>query len=173
MATKFNKKKELSILQKTIEINNIPIVESIIRQINIFKDIDTILIKDYVASLTAKKELYSFIKKNKNRCILVTQYPDIWVSELFKKLDVKSYCSETNNNSAKLNTILKKENIVKNFKKNRVIYIGKNKSDAEAMNNAEISIAYYSNKKYAKSIQTVTDYLIFSEVILCQQLNQL
>ena len=55
----------------------------------------------------------------------------------------------------------------------KVIFVGDGNNDVEAMRIADISIAAGLIHHPAKSILPFTDYLIFNEVALCRQLNQL
>ena len=61
------------------------------------------------------------------------------------------------------------------FKKNgdKVVFIGDGNDDAEAMREADVSIASGVTHYPSKSVLSVADYLVFSEEALCRQLNQL
>ncbi len=174
----FNIQEEIDALtQETIQ-GNIPFVESFIRRVHILGKLPV----DEINSLLEKTKLHSkvfeFINEHKEDCIIATGNLNCWVEKLIKKIGCGCYSSEgiiENNKVQKLTHILKKENVVKKIQETgeKVVFIGDGNNDIEAMRIADISIASGLTHKPAKSILTVTDYLVYTEEALCRQLNQL
>ena len=174
----FNISKEINKITKETIQGNIPFIESFIKRVHILGKLPV----DEICELLEKTELYPqiirFIKKNKNNCVIATGNLDCWVEKLVKKIGCLSYTSSAdveNNHVAKITQIIKKEDIVKQYKNlgEKVVFIGDGNNDMEAMRLADISIACGLTHKPAKSILTITDYLVFNEEALCRQLNQL
>ena len=89
-----------------------------------------------------------------------------------------TFCSEASVKDDKvfrLNSILKKENVVQRYKSEgcEVVYVGDGNNDLEAMRLADIAIANGITHDPAVSILGVADYVVYTEEALCRQLNQL
>lgn len=174
----FGLSKEIKKITKQTIQGNIPFVESFIKRVHVLGKLPV----DEISTLLEKTLLYpkivNFINENKNNCIIATGNLDCWVEKLSKKIGCQCFtsCADVKNNQvSKITQILKKENIVKRYKDlgEKVVFIGDGNNDMEAMRIADTSIACGLTHRPAKSILTITDYLIFNEDALCRQLNQL
>lgn len=174
----FGISKEIEKLTEETIQGNVPFVESFIKRVHILGKLPV----DEVSILLEKTSLYpkvvSFINKNKDNCLIATGNLDCWVEKLTKKIGCISYTSNAiveNNHVAKITQILKKESVVEYYKNlgEKIVFIGDGNNDMEAMRNADISIACGLTHNPAKSILTLTNYLVFNEETLCRQLNQL
>lgn len=174
----FNVAEEINKLTEETIQGNIPFIESFIKRVHILGELPI----DKVANLLEKVELHKkvveFIQSHREDCIIATGNLECWVDKLNKKIGCVAYCSDgeiENNKIVKLTRILKKENIVERYQSagEKVVFIGDGNNDMEAMRLANVSIASGLIHKPAKSILSITDYLVFSEEALCRQLNQL
>ena len=174
----FNIQEEIDNLTKETIQGNIPFVESFIRRVYILGKLPV----NEVATLLEKVELYpqiiNFISEHKDDCIVATGNLECWIEKLAKKVGCCFYNSDgitENNNVVKLTRILKKENLVERFQSEgeKVVFIGDGNNDVEAMRIADVSIASGLTHMPAKSVLSITDYLVFTEEALCRQLNQL
>lgn len=174
----FNVSKKIKKLTTETIKGNIPFVESFIKRVNILGKLPVNEISNLLENTLLYPKIINFIHKNKESCVIATGNLDCWVNKLTKKIGCTSYTSNAdtkNNQVIKITKILKKENIVEQYKNlgDKVIYIGDGNNDMEAMRIADISIACGLTHKPAKSILTIADYLVFKEESLCRQLNQL
>ena len=101
-----------------------------------------------------------------------------WTEQLSAKIGCTAFCSDAevrDNRVVKLNSILRKENVVQRYRSEgcEVVYIGDGNNDLEAMRLADIAIADGVTHDPAMSILGVADYVIYTEEALCRQLNQL
>jgi phosphoserine phosphatase len=122
--------------------------------------------------------VFDFIQENKEQCVIATGNMDCWVDKLVERIGCTAFCSTgliENNKIAKVTKIFRKETVVQKYQKEgyEVVFIGDGNNDMEAMRLAEYSIASGLTHYPAKSVLTVADYLIFNEIALCRQLNQL
>jgi phosphoserine phosphatase len=122
--------------------------------------------------------VHEFIKQHAADCVIVTGNLRCWCEKLGAKIGCQCYYSEAdveNNHVVKLRSILRKEQIVEQYKAlgENVVFIGDGNNDLEAMRTANISIATGLTHQPAKSLYAITDYIIFNEKALCRQLNQL
>lgn len=178
IAHHFGIEKEIELLTSETIKGNIPFIESFIRRVNMLGELPV----DQIADLLENVELYTgiqkFISENRKDCIIVTGNLSCWTNKLCKRIGCKGYFSEAlveNNKVSKLQSILRKEEIVKLYQQlgENVVFIGDGNNDLEAMRMANISIAAGLTHAPAKSLYSICDYLIFDEKALCRQLNQL
>lgn len=163
--------------QETVK-GNIPFIESFIRRVNILGKLPVSEIAELLSHVPLYPLVSEFIKKHRENCIIVTGNLGCWCSELGKKIGCSAYYSEAeveNNAVVKLKTILRKEQIVDQFRAlgETVVFIGDGNNDIEAMRHANISIAAGLTHRPAQSLYSIADYVIFNEEALCRQLNQL
>lgn len=178
IAKSFGLEVDLAMLtEQTIE-GKVPFVESFIKRVYLLRDIPVDKISKLLQSVELHKELVSFIKKNRTDCIIVTGNLGCWIGELVERIGCEYRCSTAEvyeNRIVKLSSILKKQDVVNELKRNgeKVVYIGDGNNDLEAMRMADISIAVGLIDEPAGSIIPFSDYLIYNESTLCRQLNRL
>lgn len=163
--------------KETIQ-GNIPFIESFIKRVHILGELPVDEISNLLENVSLYPKVYEFIQEHKNDCVIATGNLNCWVNKLVDKIGCASFTSDAeikNNKISKLTKILKKENVVEMFKNTgeKTIFIGDGNNDMEAMRLADISISSGLTHYPAKSVITITDYLVFSEEALCRQLNQL
>lgn len=178
IAKHFNILKEIEELTKETVQGNIPFIESFIKRVYILGELPVSEVSKLLENVKLYKNLLNFIQNNKENCIIATGNLDCWSDRLLNKIGCEHYCSIAkveNNKVTKIEKILLKEQIVRKYQNegNEVIYIGDGNNDLEAMRVADISIAVGMTHYPSKSLMPVTNYLIFNEIALCRQLNQL
>ncbi|MBE5079635.1 HAD-IB family phosphatase [Phocaeicola dorei] len=167
----------LELTAKTVQ-GNVPFVESFIRRVNILGDYSVNEISDLLAKVPLYDNIAKFIDDHKEDCIIVTGNLTCWCEGLFKKIGCKCYGSEAecvNDKVIKLKSILRKEQIVEQYKSlgETVVFIGDGNNDLEAMRQANVSIAVGLTHNPAQSLMSICDYIIFNENALVRQLRQL
>lgn len=174
----FNIAAEINKLTEETIAGNIPFIESFIKRVHILGTLPVDKISLLLEKVPLHKKVVEFIKSNSEDCVLATGNLYCWIDKLAKKIGCVAYCSDAeveNNQVIKLTKILKKENIVERYQNagEKVVFVGDGNNDMEAMRLADVSIASGLIHRPAKSILSITDYLVFSEEALCRQLNQL
>jgi len=178
IANHFECKEEIAELTKRTVQGNIPFVESFIRRVNILGKYSVSEISDLLAQVPLYAEVKQFIDDHLADCIIVTGNLTCWCEGLFKKIGCQCFGSEAeceNDKVVKLKTILRKEQIVDQYKAlgETVVFIGDGNNDLEAMRHANISISVGLTHNPAQSLMAITDYVIFNEHALCRQMRQL
>ena len=137
---------------------------------------------DQVAELLEHVPFYprvvEFIRMHNASCHVVTGNLSCWISLMVQRIGCTYYASDAtveNNRITKLVSILRKEDVVKQFQEAgyRVVFIGDGNNDVEAMRRADVSIASALTHDPAVGVLSVADDLVLNEVSLCRQLNQL
>lgn len=163
--------------QDTVK-GNIPFIESFIRRVNILGQLPVSEISELLANVPLYPMIAQFIRDNRQDCVIVTGNLECWCQALGHKIGCMAYYSTAdveNDRVVKLRTILRKEQIVDQYKAlgETVVFIGDGNNDLEAMRHANISIAAGLTHSPAKSLYSIADYIIFNENALCRQLNLL
>ncbi len=178
IAAHFGCKAEIAELTKRTVQGNIPFVESFIRRVNILGHYSVKETSELLSQVSLYSGIMAFIASHQSDCIIVTGNLRCWCEGLFQKIGCLCYGSEAecaDDRVVKINTILRKEQIVDQYKAlgETVVFVGDGNNDLEAMRHADISIAVGLTHNPAQSLMAITDYVIFDEQALCRQLRQL
>ena len=178
IASHFGVQEEIAELTRRTIRGNVPFVESFIKRVHILGRLPVSEINELLGDVPLYSELHRFITVNAEKCAIATGNLSCWVEKLSRKIGCNTFCSDAevkDNKIARLNTILKKENVVRRYKSEgcEVVYIGDGNNDLEAMRLADIAIADGITHDPAMSILGAADYVIYTEEALCRQLNQL
>jgi len=178
IAEHFGISDQITELTRQTVAGDVPFIESFIRRVSMLGRFPVSEISDLLEKVPVYTLIYDFINKHKDDCIIVTGNLSCWCDKLNARLGCKCLCSEAlveNDRVVKLETILKKEQVVDSYKATgeRVVFVGDGNNDMEAMRHADISIATGLTHNPARSLYSICDYIIFDEKALCRQLNQL
>ncbi len=169
--------KILELTNRTVQ-GNVPFIESFIRRVNILGGYSVKETSELLAKAPLYVEVAKFIKEHGEDCVIVTGNLTCWCDGLFQKIGCQCYGSTaecSDDKVVKLKTILRKEQIVEQYKAlgETVVFIGDGNNDLEAMRQANISIAVGLTHNPAQSLMSICDYVIFNEKALVRQLRQL
>ncbi|GGG72240.1 HAD-IB family phosphatase [Paenibacillus radicis (ex Gao et al. 2016)] len=169
---------QIDILTQETLNGNIPFVESFIRRVDILKQIPVSDINNLLEEVRLFSVVVHFIRQHSNQCYIVTGNLTDWIEKLVSRIGCGFFASKGevhNDRLIKLTEILKKEDVVKQFKKQgkTVVFIGDGNNDSEAMRESDISIACGLTHYPANSVLSVADYAVFSEASLLRLLHQI
>ena len=169
---------KIDVLTKETINGNIPFIESFIRRVNILGKLPVSEIDTLLVDVPLSSKVMQFIDEHKSSCAIVTGNFKGWVEKLVQKIGCQSFSSDAlveDDKVVKLTHILKKEEVVKQYKAEgkTVVFVGDGNNDAEAMREADISIACGTVHYPAKSVLMVADYAVFDEDALYRLLNQI
>ena len=178
ISSHFNVDEKINKLTEDTVKGNIPFIESFIQRVLILGDLPVSEINDLLEEVPLAEKILSFIKANSDDCVITTGNLNGWVEKLLGKIGCKAYTSEgiiENNKVKKLTKILKKEDVVKQYKASgeTVVFVGDGNNDAEAMREADISIACGTIHYPAQSVLTVADYAVFDQNAIYRLLDQI
>lgn len=167
--------KTMAQLTKKTMDGEIPFDASFTKRVHMLKQIPISRVQKVIKNVPLNLNLVNFIKQHRNRCYIVTQNLDVWVKPLLEKIGVPYLCSQADykNDVLKgIQKILRKKEIHKNVA-HPIVAVGEGYNDFEMMQDAAFSIAYGGVHKPAASLLEMVDYVIYSEITLCQFLKQL
>lgn len=167
ISQKINKLNEMRQLTEATMRGEIPFRTSFLKRVNILSDISVREVNDIVTEIPLNKEIVDFIKKNKERCYVVTGNLDIWISGLMKKLGMEqhTYCSKAdvhNDRIEKVVSVVDKELVIKQFVQ-PMVAIGDGDNDAGMCRIADIGIGFGGVREIAPALLRSCDYAFYDD----------
>lgn len=178
IARHFHLEKEIESLTQSAVRGDVPYIENFIHRVRILGGLPVSEIADLLQTVPLHKRIADFIRRHAEDCVVATTNLDVWIEKLTADLSCNVHCSHASirdNQINKLESILKKDHLVKQLKNSgfKVVFIGDGHNDMEAMRLADISIASGLTHEPAKSILPFTRYLCYEEKALCRLLEHL
>ena len=175
--------KELGIFEKMSQLTEstmkgeIPFKQSFLQRVELLKNIPVSEVNRMIGEIQLNELLVEFIKKNQERCYVVTGNLDVWIEDLMKKIGM-----EKNLFSSK--ALVKDDYIQDIFSivdKNAVISqmvlpfvaVGDGNNDAEMIEEAEIGIGYGGVREIGPSVLACASHAIYDEKKLVEFLERL
>ena len=175
--------KELGIFEKMIQLTEstmngeIPFKQSFLQRVELLKNIPVSEVNRMIGEIQLNELLVEFVKKNQERCYVVTGNLDVWIADLMKKIGMEKnlFCSKA---------LVKDDYIQDIFSivdKNAVISqmvlpfvaVGDGNNDAEMIEEAEIGIGYGGVREIAPSVLACASHAIYDEKKLVEFLERL
>lgn len=175
--------KELGIYEKMSQLTEstmrgeIPFKQSFLQRVELLKNIPVSEVSRMIGEIKLNELLIEFIKKNQERCYVVTGNLDVWIEDLMKKIGMEKnlFCSKA---------LVKDDYIQDIFSivdKNAVISqmvlpfvaVGDGNNDAEMIEEAEIGIGYGGVREIAPSVLACASHAIYDEKKLVEFLERL
>ncbi len=175
--------KELGIFEKMSQLTEstmngeIPFKQSFLQRVELLKNIPVSEVNRMIGKIQLNELLVEFVKKNQERCYVVTGNLDVWIADLMKKIGMEKnlFCSKA---------LVKDDYIQDIFSivdKNAVISqmvlpfvaVGDGNNDAEMIEEAEIGIGYGGVREIAPSVLACASHAIYDEKKLVEFLERL
>ena len=156
IAHKINRNVEMRNLTEATMRGEIPFRTSFLRRVEILNNIPVSEVNSIVSDIPLNSHIADFIKKNKERCYVVTGNLDIWISGLMKKIGMENhcYCSKAevvNDRISKIISVADKELIVKQFVQPMVV-VGDGDNDSGMARVSDVAIGFGGVREIAPSL---------------------
>lgn len=175
--------KELGIYEKMSQLTEStmrgesPFKQSFLQRVELLKDIPVSKVSQMIGEIQLNERLIEFVRKNQERCYIVTGNLDVWIEDLMKKIGM-------NKNLFSSKALVKNDYIQDVFSivdKNAVISqmvlpfvaVGDGNNDAEMIAEAEIGIGYGGVREIAPSVLACASHAIYDEKKLVEFLERL
>lgn len=175
LARKLGIYREMAHLTRRTMDGELPFDQSFIKRVEMLKKIPISQVKKIILDIPLNKYIVNFIKENKERCHIVTQNLDVWVTPLLEKLSTRYLTSQADYAGDRLigiKKILRKKTIHTRVDY-PVVAIGEGFNDLEMMIDAPLSIAYGGIHKPPDTVLDAVNYAIYDAKHLCNFLKQL
>lgn len=178
IARHFGILEDIELLTKQTIDGEISFVDSFKKRVELMKNLPIDEVANLLENVPLHDKILEFIKKNSDRCSIVTGNLDVWIDPLCRKIGCEYFSSTAtveNNRIQKLDSILQKDLIVKKFQSENffVVYIGDGDNDFDAMLEADISIANEIVHAVPSRLKKIADHIVKTETDLCRILNDI
>lgn len=168
---------KMSSLTESTMRGEIPFKQSFLQRVELLKDIPVSEVRRMTGEIELNERLADFIRRNQDRCHIVTGNLDVWIEELVKKLGM-----ERNTFSSK--AIVREDHISDVFSivdKNMVISqmvlpfvaVGDGNNDAEMIEAADVGIGYGGVRTIAPAVLACASHVVYDEDRLVDFLERL
>jgi HAD superfamily phosphoserine phosphatase-like hydrolase len=176
IAREFGIEKDIAELTKLSIKGEIPFMESFINRVNLLSEIDVNQVANLLARVGLNEEILEFIAENRKECLVLTGNFSGWISILIERIGCEVISSSgyvNDSNRLELTSIIKKEQIIKELKKDGefIVYVGDGNNDAEAMKLSDVSIACGLVHPPANPVMQVADYAVYNTSALMRLLR--
>lgn len=174
---KKNLYERVSLITERNMCGEIPFKQNYLQQVEFFKRIPVSEIRKIAGEIQLNEIIVDFIKKNKDRCYIVTDHLDVWIEELVDRLEIGNniFCSKALVNDDYLEKVLSvvDKHMIVSQSAFPFVAIGSGNNDAEMIEAAEVGIGYGGVKNIAASVMNCADYVIYDEKKLVDFLTKL
>lgn len=168
---------KMSSLTESTMRGEIPFKQSFLQRVDLLKGIPVSEVRRMTGEIELNERLADFIRRNQDRCHIVTGNLDVWIEELVKKLGM-----ERNTFSSK--AIVREDYISDVFSivdKNMVISqmilpfvaVGDGNNDAEMIEAADVGIGYGGVRNIAPAVLACASHVVYDEKRLVDFLERL
>ena len=165
-----------SLTERTM-CGELPFKQSFLQRIELLREIPVSEISRMIADIELNEQLVDFIKRNKDRCYIVTGNLDVWIEGLMKKIGMEKnlFCSKALVKDDKIQDVFSivDKNAVINQMVLPFVAIGDGNNDAEMIEAAEIGIGYGGVRDVATSVLMCASHAIYQEDKLVEFLERL
>lgn len=167
ISTMVGRQDEMRELTEATMRGELPFKTSFLERVEILSTINVSKVREIVSSILLNSEIAGFIKRNSERCYIVTGNLDVWICDLMDSLGVSNhvYCSKAEVKDDKITKIISvadKELIVKQFVQPLVV-IGDGDNDSGMARLADIAIGFGGVRKIAPSLLRNIDYAFYDD----------
>lgn len=168
IADKIGKIDKIRELTELTMQGKLPFRESFLERVKMLSDIPVSEVNDMVKEIPLNENICDFIKKNSDRCYVVTGNLDIWISGLMQDLCMENhcYCSKANiidDQISEVISVIDKEQVAKNFVQ-PIVVIGDGDNDSGMARVADIAIGFGGVRNIAPSLLCEVDYKFYNDL---------
>jgi HAD superfamily phosphoserine phosphatase-like hydrolase len=149
--------------------------KSFLERIELLSEIPLDQAQSVVETVPILEDLMRWIQSNDKNVYLVTGNLDIWLEKFLERYKLKAFTSKAILQDGKVyvTEILDKVQVLGNFARNEIVYVGDGSNDVEVMRNSDIVILTEIVHKAPTALWDVADFAVKDEEALCKLLSRL
>lgn len=177
IAKEIGKEKEMRALTEETMQGAIPFKQSFLRRVDILKTVPVSKVSNIVRNIMLNDRLISFLRKNKDRCYVVTGNLDVWINPLITDMGMENHCFcskaiAKDDMLIRVASVLDKEKTVKQLSA-PFVSVGDGNNDADMARHAKVAIGYGGVRDIAPALMKTIDFAFFNEERLVGFLEKL
>ncbi len=167
----------MSSLTESTMRGEIPFKQSFLQRVELLKDIPVSEVRQMIGEIQLNERLADFIRRNQDRCHIVTGNLDVWIEELVKKLGMErnTFCSKALVREDRIQDVFSivDKNAVISQMVLPFVAVGDGNNDAEMIEAAEVGIGYGGVRNIAPAVLTCASHAVYNEEKLVEFLERL
>lgn len=169
--------KKMKELTESAMKGEIPFKQSFLERVALLKDIPVSMVSQMIGEIYLNEKLIDFIRKNQERCYVVTGNLDVWVEGMMKNIGMEknvfsSKALVRDDRIQEIFSILDKSVVISQMVLPYVA-VGDGNNDAGMIEGAELGIGYGGVREIASSVLACASHAIYSENKLVEFLERL
>ena len=165
-----------ALTEKTMQ-GEIPFKQSFLQRVDLLKDVPVSEVCAMVEKIQLNDRLVNFLKRNHDRCYIVTGNLDVWIEGLIKRIGMEKnvFCSKAlvqDDYIQDVFSIIDKNAVISQMVMHFVA-VGDGNNDAEMIEAAEIGIGYGGVRDIASSVLACASHAVYEEERLVDFLERL
>ena len=154
----------------------IPFRKSFLLRCRLLSDIPLSRVQAIVQEIALHDEIAAFIRRNRDKCFIVTGNLDVWVAGLVASLGCRCFSSKATvegDRLASVGHVLHKGDALREVKSEfgKVVAIGDGMGDVPMFEEANVRIAFGGTHQPIQTLIEFSDFVTYSEKTLCRLLN--
>lgn len=165
-----------ALTEKTMQ-GEIPFKQSFLRRVDLLKDVPVSEVCAMVENIQLNERLVDFIKRNHDRCYIVTGNLEVWIEGLIKRIGMEKnvFCSKAlvqDDYIQDVFSIIDKNAVISQMVM-PFVAVGDGNNDAEMIEAADIGIGYGGVRDIASSVLACASHAVYEEGCLVDFLERL
>ena len=165
-----------ALTEKTMQ-GEIPFKQSFLQRVDLLKDVPVSEVCAMVEKIQLNDRLVNFLKRNHDRCYIVTGNLDVWIEGLIKRIGMEKnvFCSKAlvqDDYIQDVFSIIDKNAVISQMVM-PFVAVGDGNNDAEMIEAAEIGIGYGGVRDIASSVLACASHAVYEEERLVDFLERL
>lgn len=156
---------------------NIPYKQSFLQRVGLLKEVPVSEVRRVMGEIPVNEKLAAFIRKNRERCYIVTSNLDVWLENLIARLEIEGniFSSKATVKGDYIQEVhyIADKGAVAGQMVFPFVAVGNGNNDAEMIEAAEIGIGYGGVRRIAPAVLSCASHAIYEEDRLVDFLERL
>lgn len=177
VAKEYGMEEKMNSLNEKYLRGELPFNQSFLQQMELFKKFSINDVRELIETISLNEPLAEFIKKNREKCFVLTKNPDVWIEGIVSNLGMSqnTFCTKTVVEDGYIKDIVSvvDKNAVLKDMGHSFVAVGVETHDAEMLESAEIGIGYGGVREISKAVLACASHAVYDGDKLVEFLEKL